>query len=825
MMLKPAGCLMTTRWLAAALSVACLPAAEVRVTGRVTDENQVAIAGARVSLGRQSAVTDPTGAFLLVLDQPGEYLLQAEREGFFLLRNRPVQLRDGENILTVALNHHREEFDSVEVSAAPTAINLEDPSAGQQLSGVQLMAIPYPSTHDLRNALPLMPGVLQDSRRKLHLQGSSAEQIFWRLDGFNITDPITGQLESQISVDGLRAVEFSTNRYSAEIGKGSGGAVDIRTGMGDDQWRPSATNFVPGIEHHKGLVLSNWTPRASLSGPLRRGRAWLYDSMDVQYDKHVVEELPAGEDRSASWRASNLLRSQINLTPSQILTASWLVNYWYAPRTGLSFLDPIETTVDRRSRQHFLSIKDQLYLGSGALLEVGYAATRGFAREIPQGGQLYILAPDGRRGNFFNDALRQSGRDQWLANVFFPTFDGKGAHQLKAGMDLNRVDYYQRSQRHGYEFYRADGTRSRRIDFAGHNELRRKNFEAASYAQDRWKPLPNLLVEMGVRLDWDQILRDPVLSPRISFALGLPGLENTKLAGAFGLYPDGVNLRVLSRHLDQYAVARYFLADGRTLGHGPAASVYFMDERELRMPASRNWSLGLEHLLPWGLHTRLEYLRKRGRDGLTFDNAFHPDAPQAPDLLERYQARVVDGLFVLRNRRQDRYNSLEVTVRKNFRAQSQWMASYTRSSAFSNSVVDVNVDDPHLVSDNEGRVPWDAPNRLLSWGLISLTERNSIAYLAEWRDGFPFHVIDEEGRLVGKVSQLRFPRYFNLNLHWERKFTLGRHRWAWRGGSNNVTDRLNASVVNNNAASQRFLQFSGGQRRAFVMRLRWLGKK
>jgi hypothetical protein len=116
----------------------------------------------------------------------------------------------------------------------------------------------------------------------------------------------------------------------------------------------------------------------------------------------------------ASWRFSNLLRNQINLSASNILYTGLLINSWNSPRTGLSALDPWETTVDRRLRQWFFYVKDQIYFKRGALAEIGYAANRTFGREIPQGQGLYLLTPEGKRGNSFVDAVRKARRDQWL---------------------------------------------------------------------------------------------------------------------------------------------------------------------------------------------------------------------------------------------------------------------------------------------------------------------------------------------------------------------------------------------------------------------------
>ena len=106
------------------------------------------------------------------------------------------------------------------------------------------------------------------------MDGGAEDQAIYTLDGFNISDPLTGRFETRLSVESVRAIEVSTGRFSPEFGKGSAGAVAIKTVMGDDKFRYSATNFVPGFETRKGLQFGSWTPRLEISGPLWRGRAW-----------------------------------------------------------------------------------------------------------------------------------------------------------------------------------------------------------------------------------------------------------------------------------------------------------------------------------------------------------------------------------------------------------------------------------------------------------------------------------------------------------------------------------------------------------------------
>ena len=46
-------------------------------------------------------------------------------------------------------------------------------------------------------------------------------------------------------------------------------------------------------------------------------------------------DLPKGQDRAQSYRFSNLLHNQINLTPRNLFFADFLVNYWDAQKNGL----------------------------------------------------------------------------------------------------------------------------------------------------------------------------------------------------------------------------------------------------------------------------------------------------------------------------------------------------------------------------------------------------------------------------------------------------------------------------------------------------------
>jgi carboxypeptidase family protein len=321
-------------WPAFAFYLAVFPlrAAEITVAGRVIDENEAAVAGAQITVSSAGmsavrAVSDPTGRFTVAAPTAGDYLVDAECTGFFPVKGLSVHLREAGPEVHLVLNHAKEILQSVDVTGSPSPIDVEKTDSDRRLSGIQILDVPYPSTHSLRNAMSIMPGVIEDPSGGLHFDGGKENQTNYLLDGFNISDPLTGLLDARVSVESVQALDYLSGRYSPEFGKGSAGTLQIKTENGDDRFRYSATNFIPGLDTQKGLHLGSWTPRANLSGPILKGRAWFSDSLDGDYNILIVPELPKGQDQSTRWQASNILHTQVNLTPANILFGDFLFNY------------------------------------------------------------------------------------------------------------------------------------------------------------------------------------------------------------------------------------------------------------------------------------------------------------------------------------------------------------------------------------------------------------------------------------------------------------------------------------------------------------------
>jgi hypothetical protein len=806
--------------------------ADVTLHGRVVDENDAPVRAARVNAhpAAQSpaastasswdAETDPTGAFTLTLPEPGGFLVSVEREGYYSLKDRAVRVEATEE-LTLMINSVREVFQSENVNAETSPVDVGQTQNEERLNGTELNDMPFANSHNLVNSLTLIPGVVQEASGALHVNGSSQNQVLYLLNGFNITNPISGRFQTLIAVEGIRSVDLSSGRYSPEFGKGSAGVLGVTTENGTDAFHYTATDFLPGISFQQGVHLGNWYPRLGISGPIVRGRAWFSDTFDSQFNETVVTGLPSGQNTRSGWAGSNVLHTQVNLTPSNILFADFLVNADNEYRIGLGPLNPVSTTSTVNTREYFVSVKDQEYFGRGMLVEFGYAHNYFSNTQTPQGQSLYEIAPEGNSGNYFVNATQAASRDQGLIHAYLPKFQLAGAHQLEIGTGIDFLRYNADFRRTGYQVFGLSDQLISETLFPSPATFHVGDTEQSAFVLDTWRVSKRLQFTLGVRQDWDQSIGDTAWSPRLAFSWSPFASARTRISGGYSITHDAVTMGMLGSPLDQTAVTTQFNPNGTPAG--PATLTTFtIPNAGLVLPRASNWTLDVNHQLSAHVYVAAKYLRRRSTDGFVFINTLAPDAP--PSLLPLPNADAA-GIYQLTNLRRDDYDSIAISVRQTLSGQFEWMASYTYSRALSNAVLDPNTPQPLQALPNLVPMPWEAPNRVLAWGYLPLPWKNwAISALADMRSGFPFSVRDPSGTIVGAVDSYRYPLNFDLNIAIERMFIFRGYRFALRGGIDNATNQANPTAVNNVTGAPQFLQFLGDEGRHFVARVRFFGR-
>ena len=807
----------------------------------VNEENGVAVRSALVLLQPSPpstplrCETDFAGHCSFDNLTAGSYQLRVEKLGFYASVLPTVQPELTHNI-DVVLHYQQELREVVNVVESPPAIDPAQVSSKEQITGLQVIDIPYPATHDYRNVLNFIPGVVQDPSGQPHVAGAETYQTLTLLDGFNVTQPANGQLLVRVSTDAFRSIEVEPSREPAEDGKGPGGVLSLNTGIGDDHYHFLSTNFIPSLQDKKGIALDQWTPRFTVSGPIQKGKMWFFDALDGEYDNFIITQLPDNADADHFWRVGNLAKVQTNLTSRNILTTSFLYNYLDDQHSGLSPLQPMPTTPRDIESAYVGSVKDQHYFAGGELLETGFNVDQYTLALTPLGTEPYFITPETAGGNYYLDMHTHARRWQGLSNLYLPPRDWYGRHDLKAGVDLDRIDYDAQFSRQPISFLLEGETLptggtcftalnqtppqfspcSRYSVFSGGQYSTTYNSEVSAYVEDRWLLTDRLLLEPGVRLDWDQIVRSPLFSPRLAGTYVLDNSGNTKLSAGIGVVYAATNLVLVARPLAGQSVDTFFVDSSGNPLTTPSTvlSTFSVDKNTLQAPRFVNWSAALEKKLPKSIFLKAEFLQRRGTRDFVYNTP--NDLP--------------GGNFLLQNTRDDYYHAFQISMRHSFHDRYMLMGSYVRSSTHSNQVLDFNVDNPILSPQQPGPFLWDAPNRFLSWGFLPffklpVIHALDLAYSTEARTGFPFYVYNDLQQLVEQPGSRRFPTYFTLNIHLEKRFHLFGYYWALRGGFDNITNSSNPVVVNADINSPQFLTFSGYDRRAFTSRIRFLGKK
>jgi hypothetical protein len=388
-------------WMAAFLC--SLAFAQVRVAGRVTNENDLPVPGALVTVEdiplkkTWEAISDPTGAFLLQLPSAGQYSFKVDREGFYVLSKPdftvPAAPPDAPPFeVHISLESTHELRSTIEVKGQAGLNDMDRVSPQTTLSSRTLYDVPFPNSNSLRSGFRMAPGVVQDTGGGIHLFGGSEDQAEYNLEGFQLNDPLTGQFQARLSLEAVESVDIQSSPSDAGMGWGDAGTMLLHPRTGTDEFKFSATEYFPSIALGSGLRVSNWTPRAYVSGPLRRRRAWFFNTVEFQFTRTTLTQLPDGQNTAKNFRFNDLLHNQFNLSERNILFVGMLFDYQYAPQSGLTILDPRETTLRRQSNQWFGYIKDQHSFSHSSMIEFGLAGSLTHSTAIPQGFAPLMLS-------------------------------------------------------------------------------------------------------------------------------------------------------------------------------------------------------------------------------------------------------------------------------------------------------------------------------------------------------------------------------------------------------------------------------------------------
>jgi hypothetical protein len=318
-------------------------------------------------------------------------------------------------------------------------------------------------------------------------------------------------------------------------------------------------------------------------------------------------------------------------------------------------------------------------------------------------------------------------------------------------------------------------------------------------------------VDPGLRFDWDEIVRRPLFSPRIAVVYAPGANPKTKIAAGVGIYYEHTQLAYLADALAGYRNDQYYASDGVTPA-GPVEKTQFTyDQGKLKEARAVNWSVSVARQLPGQIFAKAAFLDKHTNNLFTYVNQ---NGPQA-----------LYGTYLLTNERKDHDYEAEFSVRKTFAHGYTLFGAYTHSYAHTNAAIQYSPTISLLGPQQSGPLPWDSPNRVISWGWLPFDvpffRKNwDFVYSLQWQTGFPITSVNANHEVVGAVGSHRFPNFVSFNPGLEWRFHLGGFYFGLRGIIANATDSQNPAVVNNNVDSSHYLQFTEPYGRALTARIR-----
>ncbi len=747
------------------------------------------------------ATADRQGAFTFVTVPPGLYELEAQAPG--LIGTASVQVKPA-TTEDVSIQLEVETL-KVSVTVDGAAEQLVDSEPGQKASMDKTTIKNAPTRDDRADALlPLLPGVVRGPDGLINIKGARSSQSGYLVNSASAIDPVTGNAALSLPIDVVEAVSVIANPYDPEYGRLTGAVSSIETATGNfDKFHFSIQNFFVRPRKRDGsfMGIESATPRATLTGPLTRHKVAFTQSIEYRYVRTAVSSLPP-LDRDIKFESvTSFSQIDVNLNQRQSMTVSLTVYPQKVNYYGLNTFLPQPSSPDVHQTGYMASLQHRDAIGADSLLVSQLSYKRFNVDVTPNSTAPFDLLVETTTGGFWDLQKRESGHTEWHETWQHGAKGLLGAHQMKLGADYAHDDYTGHVDMLPVTIFGTSGLPIERIQFGPASRYDIHQNQIALFAADRWQPTPRLTFDLGVRMDHDAITGSTDTAPRAGFALMLTKDQRTVLKGGTGLFYDRVPLNVASFRLLPDRTVNLLSSPAEILESQSYLNAF---AGGLRNPRSVGWNVELDRQISSELVLRAGFQERNTSRDFVLD----PEPSRS--------------LLLLSNTGRSFYREFEVTGRYKVH-RGTLNASYVRSKAFGN-LNDFNqffgnngvaVIEP----DQQGSLPFDAPNRLLTWGEWQAPSKFTVLPVLDIHTGFPWSATDQTREFIGQRDSRRFPRFASLDLQVTRPIALPfRHeKLKARIGFAvfNMLNRFNPRDVQSDIDSARFDALFNGVGRTF----------
>ncbi len=841
-------------WLVLALyfipKAPCQQLATGNISGVVTDPSGRALSNVTVTLAnasqgtQRSYKTGDDGVFSFATLEAAGYNLSAAGPTGFAEWRQDMSLEVGQSRSVMIRLQVAGDRTNVEVTAdTQQVVDTTSSDLGGVIGARQIETLPLNGRNYLELAY-LVPGNAPapnfDPTKEHTVVIASAGQTGRggnvTIDGADNNDDAVGGSLVNVPEDAVQEFQIASNRFSAGLGRSGSTVVNVVTKEGSNQFHGGLGLYerdkvLQGLPATYDPSVGTTPPfhrqqyAADLGGPIRHDKAWWFVAM---------------EDRRQLGADLVGVRDTAHQSIDRVFATAPLHDYLTTER-----LDWQLSQRDRIGFRESLELEDDL---SQSTLDrsVGTAAYRQTAVNHLQGlatDWVHIFTPSvvNRLSFADNNFINTTSPTSLAPQITFPDIDdgatyrvpqqtlqfrlqgdemlswtrhkhtlsfGGGVQSIDADFNLGvfqqgniiAVEDFPDFDRNGdgkvddNDLLFAIGLRSstptRPLDLPNND-----NYHVAWFAQDDWKVIPKLTLNLGLRWEMDTNLnnlswyaqRNPIVqsfyqgtrhrdfnnwSPRVGFNYAVnPDLS---IHGGYGIYYDRITLEIMSLEkgfdgralalnvtagnvtTDQNGVPIFLNQDGTFKPGAPqvlsspfsgfpftgagAAGIDVINNR-LRNPMVQQFNLGVEKQIGQGLLVKVDGVHNLGTRfiiGRPVGSVYNPQT-QGPD-----------GVTDLESAVNTKYDALWVSVRRRFAKYGEFDAAYTLAKAFNYANDDqipfeYSPIDPTNLQREYGPPPSDQRHRLVLSGLGNLPWKFRFAPIWTIASGVPMDILLPDG--------------------------------------------------------------------------------
>ena len=572
-------------------------------SGGVLPGVTVTLTGPALQRASITAVTAADGTYRISLIPPGTYSVQAVLSGFTAQHRDDVEValnRQTTLDFTLSIASVSE---AVQVSAVAPVVEVTRSDTSTRVTNHVIQSLPL-NGRNFTDLITLVPGARPDPTQtegaNISIFGERGAALSFLVDGAENNDPLNGGPQLRYPQDSIKEFEVITSGYQAEFGRAQGGVANIITRSGTNNFLGRGFWFYRNDAMDSSNVPNQTPPKlirnqegATLGGPLKRDKVYFFFSLEklnetrgVNIDQSKIpafvlqgEATPGGVEnfgigpKTAGFNGFG--KFDYNITTNNHFTFSIdrstndVTGQIGSPVAGTIALPSAAATTSSPATAYIA--RETAIFGNNTFLETTGTFIRGehgnnlnqTARSEPlllllRSGFLQTGAPFGGRVD------RVSDRSELTQQLTHYVNGWAGDHQFKVGYDFNHLRVTGSSQvtndvEDSAAFLDPNqaGVMAQQFATLGFAQPAARFFtlsanpngslnvdmtdnQIAGYAQDAWKPVPDLTVNVGVRYDWASLFGGAKkdLSPRLGIAWDVAGRHTTIVKADWGLFFD-----------------------------------------------------------------------------------------------------------------------------------------------------------------------------------------------------------------------------------------------------------------------------------------------